>query len=216
MPRNTSSRRYFRNALNRDRRLPLLPAENGSPINFEELGHRIERKAASLPEVGKCCLSAHAKLVAENATKVNRVSRILCRREQKGWMVKSATMAKVTKIHQGKQPVRRHYLAEWLEAKQMTPTDLLDVLNDPDRSMGLTEVDKSQVYRWIKGQMPQPAMQMRIAGALGFENEPDKLLQDPTMDWLSDFFRDKTEEQKEKAVQMLKLLFADIKTGTDG
>lgn len=131
-------------------------------------------------------------------------------------MVKSATMAKVTKIHQGKQPIRRHYLAEWLEAKQMTPTDLLDILNDPDRSMGLTEVDKSQVYRWIKGQMPQPAMQMRIAGALGFENEPDKLLQDPTMDWLSDFFRDKTEEQKEKAVQMLKLLFADIKTGTDG
>ncbi|MGQ3080656.1 MULTISPECIES: helix-turn-helix domain-containing protein [Rhizobium/Agrobacterium group] len=131
-------------------------------------------------------------------------------------MVKSATMAKVTKIHQGKQPVRRHYLAEWLEAKQMTPVDLLEQLNDPERSMGLTEVDKSQVYRWLKGQMPQAPMQLRIAGALGFEDDPGKLLEDPTMDWLSEFFRDKTEEQKEKAIQMLKLMFADIKTGTDG
>ncbi len=68
----SGSRRDFRNALNRDRRLPFLPSENSRPIDFEEIGHRIKRKAASLPEVGKCCLSAHAKLVAENATKVNR------------------------------------------------------------------------------------------------------------------------------------------------
>lgn len=98
----------------------------------------------------------------------------------------------------------------------MTPVDLVDALNDPDRSMDLTEVDKSQVYRWLKGQMPQAAMQNRIAAALGFEGEPEKLLQDPTMDWLADFFRDKTEEQKEKAIQMLKLLFDNNKTGTNG
>lgn len=98
----------------------------------------------------------------------------------------------------------------------MTPVDLLAALNDPDRSMSLTEVDKSQVYRWLKGQMPQPAMQSRIAGILGFEDEPERLLQDPTMDWLSEFFRDKTEEQKEKAIQMLKLWFSENRTGTDG
>ncbi|ULJ73630.1 XRE family transcriptional regulator [Rhizobium gallicum] len=131
-------------------------------------------------------------------------------------MVEFATMAKVSKIHQGKQPVRRHFLAEWLEAKSMTPVDLIEALNDPERSMDFTEVDKSQVYRWLKGQMPQAAMQLRIAAALGFEGEPDKLLQDPTMDWLAEFFRDKTEEQKEKAIQMLKLMFEQTKTGTGG
>lgn len=125
-------------------------------------------------------------------------------------------MPNVSKIHQNKSPVRRHYLAEWLEAKHMTPVDLLAVLNDPERSMDLPEVDKSQVYRWIKGQMPQAPMQERIAGALGFPGEPEKLLQDPTMDWLAAFFRDKTEEQKERAIQMLKVLFPDSKTGTDG
>lgn len=131
-------------------------------------------------------------------------------------MVEFATMGKITNIHQGKQPVRRHFIAEWLEAKNMTPMDLLDALNDPERSMDLGEVDKSQVYRWLKGQMPQAPMQRRIAGAFGFEDQPDKLLQDPTIDWLSSFFEDKTESQKEKAIQMLKLMFPEGKTGTDG
>lgn len=125
-------------------------------------------------------------------------------------------MSKVAKIHQGKQPVRRHYLVEWMEAKNMTAPDLLAVLNDPERSMDLPEIDKSQVYRWMKGQMPQASAQIRIAGALGFEDDPEKLFQDPTMDWLAAFFRDKTEEQKEKAIQMLKLWFSEDKTGTDG
>jgi hypothetical protein len=131
-------------------------------------------------------------------------------------MVKFTTMAKISKIHQDKQPIRRHYLAEWLNAKGMSPVDLLAALNDPERSMTLAEVDKSQVYRWIKGQMPNPKMQSRIAGVLGFEDEPERLLQDPSMDWFSEFFRDKTEEQKQKAIQILKLWFEENKTGTEG
>lgn len=125
-------------------------------------------------------------------------------------------MAKVTKIHQGKQTVRRHFIGEWLELKNMSVTDLVSALNDPDRDMSYPEIDKTQVYRWMKGQMPQAPMQARIAAVLGFEGEPERLLQDPTMDWLSTFFRDKTEEQKQKAIDMLKLLFDDRKTGTEG
>lgn len=125
-------------------------------------------------------------------------------------MVDNATMAKISKIHQGKQPVRRHYIAEWLDAKGMTPVDLLNTLNDPERSMDLTEVDKSQVYRWLKGQLPHPSMQGRISGALGFADEPEKILQDPTIDWLYQFFRDKTDEQKEAAITVLKLFFSQM------
>lgn len=131
-------------------------------------------------------------------------------------MIDSATMATVSKIHGNKRPIRRHYLAEWLEARGLKAMDLVELLNDPERSSEYSEIDKTQVYRWLRGQMPQPAMQVRIAAALGFEDDPDKLLQDPTLDWLSDFFRDKTEEQKEKAIQMLKLMFSEDKTGTTG
>ena len=125
-------------------------------------------------------------------------------------------MATVSKIHGNKRPIRRHYLAEWLEARGLKAMDLVELLNDPERSSEYSEIDKTQVYRWLRGQMPQPAMQLRIAAALGFEDDPDKLLQDPTLDWLSDFFRDKTEEQKDKAIQMLKLMFSEDKTGTTG
>lgn len=131
-------------------------------------------------------------------------------------MIDSATMATVSRIHGNKRPIRRHYLAEWLEARGLKAMDLVELLNDPERSSEYSEIDKTQVYRWLRGQMPQPAMQVRIAAALGFEDDPDKLLQDPTLDWLSDFFRDKTEEQKEKAIQMLKLMFGEDKTGTTG
>lgn len=97
----------------------------------------------------------------------------------------------------------------------MSVADLLEKLNDPDRPMALKEVDKSQAYRWLKGQMPQPQMQKRIADSLDME-DPAQLLRNPTDDWLARFFDDKTEKQKESAVQMLKLWFESQKTGTDG
>ena len=131
-------------------------------------------------------------------------------------LVKSVTMAKVTKIHQGKQTVRRHYIGEWLELKNMAVSDLVAALNDPDRDSSLPEIDKTQVYRWLKGQMPGAATQARLAAIFGFEGEPERLLQDPSIDWISHFFKDKTEEQKQKAIDMLKILFSDSRTGTDG
>ena len=100
-------------------------------------------------------------------------------------MIDSATMAKVSKIHQSKQPVRRHYLAEWLEARSLKPMDLVELLNDPERSSEFTEIDKTQVYRWLRGQLPHPGTQLRIASVLGFEGEPEKLMQHPSIDWLS-------------------------------
>ena len=131
-------------------------------------------------------------------------------------VVKSVTMAKVTKIHQGKQTIRRHFIGEWLETKGMAVSDLVAALNDPDRDSSLPEIDKTQVYRWLKGQMPGASTQARLAAIFGFEGEPGRLLQDPTIDWLSEFFRDKTEEQKQKAIDILKLLFDDKRTGTGG
>lgn len=123
-------------------------------------------------------------------------------------------MAKITKIHQNKRTVRRHFLAEWLEARNMKPMDLVELLNDPDRSADFAEVDKAQVYRWLKGQMPQAAMQMRIAAALGFEDDPTKFLRPPEADWVMDFFEGRSREELERMKTMLQAAFPKaVKSG---
>lgn len=123
-------------------------------------------------------------------------------------------MSNVRRIHQRKQPVRRHYLGEWLEALNMTPTDLLNALNDPDRSMEFTEIDKSQVYRWLKGQLPQPAQQLRIAEALHMES-PETLLRHPDDDWFRAFIEGRSSEEVDKMKQMLAIAFPPKRSGTN-
>lgn len=124
-------------------------------------------------------------------------------------------MSKLTTIHQNKQPIRRHYLAEWLEEKDMSPTELLELLNDPDRSSEFPFIDKSQVYRWLKGQLPQPTMQLRIAAALGFEGEPEKLLQPPEFGWMKDFFEGRTREEVARIRNTLAAAFPRVETKSD-
>lgn len=115
-------------------------------------------------------------------------------------------MAKLTRIHQNKQPIRRHYLPEWLEAKGLKPMDLVNLLNDPDRPMELGEIEKSQVYRWIDGQMPGPANQKRIMGAL--EEEPDALMRHPIIDeWAGKFFRDRNMDELQRIKNTLEMAF---------
>lgn len=122
-------------------------------------------------------------------------------------------MSKPTRIHQDKTPVRRHYLAEWLEARHMTPPDLVEALNDPDRwGDDYKPIDKSQIYRWLKGQMPQAAQQIKIARALEMENPAD-LLRDPLDDWFAKFFNDRSRGEMERVKQMLEIAFPHKKAG---
>lgn len=115
-------------------------------------------------------------------------------------------MPNVSKIHQDKQPIRRHFLAEWLEKREMSAMDLLNALNDPERSMDFNAIDKSQVYRWLKGQLPHPQMQLRIVEALGLDDAGD-LLRSPEDDWFNQFFKDRTEDEIERMKQMLEAAF---------
>lgn len=111
-------------------------------------------------------------------------------------------MSNVEKIHQGKTPKRSHYIVEWAEKRQLRQADIANELG----------ADKSLVSRWFKGTIPYPEWQEKLAAL--FETEVAGLFRHPDDDWLARFFRDKTEEQKERAVQMLKLWFDNEKPGT--
>lgn len=94
-------------------------------------------------------------------------------------------------IHQRKMPIRRQFIAEWAQARGLKAADLVEQLG----------VDKSQVYRWFKGQMPQPAQQEAIAAL--FEIEPEALLRHPDDDWLSRFFAGRDAAEKDEIKRMI-------------
>lgn len=121
-------------------------------------------------------------------------------------------------IYQNRKTFRRHYLREWLQERKMTAPDLVKALNEPANE---TYIDKSQIYRWLKGQLPQRGTQIRVAAALRLsdpetgEPAPEMLMRHPAEDWIARKLRDKSPEDIERAKQAIELVLPD-KTGTDG
>lgn len=92
---------------------------------------------------------------------------------------------------------RRHYIAEWAEKRGKKQADIV-------RDLG---IEKSTVYRWFAdGVIPTEKHLVPLASYLSAP-EVVALFRHPDDDWLARMFVDKTEEQKEAAVQMLKLFF---------
>lgn len=118
-----------------------------------------------------------------------------------------------------KNTYRRHYLAEWLEVRDMQVMDLVRLLNEPEDAPAL---DKSQVYKWInKNQLPRGPNATRIAAALELidpetgEPEPEMLMTHPAQDWIARKFRDRPIDDFERMKNIIENAFPD-KTGTDG
>lgn len=121
-------------------------------------------------------------------------------------------------IYQNRATFRRHYLKEWLAERHMTAPDLVKALNEPDNE---TYIDKAQVYRWLKGQLPQRRMQLRIAAALALTDTetgdpiPELLSRHPAEDWIARKLQGKSPEDIERVKQAIELILPD-RTGTDG
>lgn len=127
-------------------------------------------------------------------------------------------MGKTSTIHDRKGTFRRHCLAEWLEERRMDPMDLLNALNE---SGAEEPIQKSQVYRWLKGQLPHKPTQIRIAAVLNLldiesgEPAPELLMRKPEEVWFALKIRNRSEEERERIKQMIELAFPD-RTGTNG
>lgn len=89
----------------------------------------------------------------------------------------------------------------------MTPMGLLNSLNDA-ANMDTAVIDKSQVYRWLKGQLPQRATQIRIAAALQLLDEngnpdPELLTTDPAVAWVATRVKGRSKEEIQKVKEFL-------------
>lgn len=101
-------------------------------------------------------------------------------------------MTQITKIHRDKNPVRIHYIREWARKRQLKQADIVRNI----------DVDKSTVSRWFKGTLPKEEHLIALAGYLA--TDVPSLFRDPDDDWLSKFFRDKSDEQREQAIRVLR------------
>ena len=110
-------------------------------------------------------------------------------------------MAKVERIHKGKQPKRPHHLADWMAYKGVTAADIT-------RETG---IDKSSISRWLDGTTPGEENQERLAAF--FHCERESLFRHPDDDWLARFFKGRAKEEVERAKALLEAAFP-LKTGT--
>lgn len=113
-------------------------------------------------------------------------------------------MSNTVTIHAGKTPIRRHFIKEWAAHRNMRQAHIV-------REIG---VDKGLVSKWFKGTLPGPDYLEKLAAL--FETTTESLFRHPDDDWLARFFRDRSDEEKQRARQLLELSFPPKKTGTDG
>lgn len=92
---------------------------------------------------------------------------------------------------------RRHFIAEWAERRGVRQADIV-------RELG---ADKGAVSRWFADDIiPTEKYLKPLADYLGVDEVID-LFRHPDDDWLKKMFHDKTEEQREAAIEMLKIFF---------
>jgi transcriptional regulator with XRE-family HTH domain len=107
-------------------------------------------------------------------------------------------MSNTVEIHKGKTPKRFHFIPEWAEHRGMKQADISREGN----------FDKGLVSRWWQGVVPTPN-NLAILAAMLTDDDISSLFRDPYDDWLAKLFRDKTEKQKELALNVLISMFPD-------
>jgi len=113
-------------------------------------------------------------------------------------------LTRTDQIHGGKTPVRRHYLPERAEARNLSQAEIA-------RELG---VEKSTVSRWFAGTVPDSKNLDRLAALLHLD-EPADLFRDPSDDWMTRFLRGRNEDEVDRIRATLEAAFPKP-TGTEG
>jgi hypothetical protein len=105
-------------------------------------------------------------------------------------------MTKVVVIHKDKQPNRPHCIPEWAERRHFDSQAALAA------ELG---ADKSVVSRWYSGATPSLKWQNALAALFSCDRE--SLFLHPDDDWLSRFFRGRSQEEIDKIKTVMELSF---------
>ncbi len=111
----------------------------------------------------------------------------------------SCAMSNIARIHQGKTPQRLHFIPEWAEYRGMKQADIV-------KGIG---ADKGLVSKWFAGTVPSDKWIEPLAEAL--KTDPSGLFRHPDDDWLARFFRQRSADERERAITMLEAAFPDIR-----
>lgn len=99
------------------------------------------------------------------------------------------------KVNQPASREKIHFIEEWSERRGLKRADIA-------RELG---ADPSLVSRWFAGNIPSEKWLQPLADLLQVDRS--SLFRDPDDDWIARLFRDKTEQQKEAAIEMLRIFF---------
>lgn len=105
-----------------------------------------------------------------------------------------------TQIHASKQPRRPHFIAEWMELRQVSQADLA-------RDLG---VDKSVVSRWLSGTSPGRENQERLNAYFGIEDR-EGIFRHPDDDWLARQLRGLNRDEREQAKRIFESVVQNIR-----
>jgi transcriptional regulator with XRE-family HTH domain len=117
--------------------------------------------------------------------------------EFKNGMVYGFAMSNIQSLKARKSPMRLHFIIEWAEKRNLKQADIA-------REVG---VDPGNVSRWYDGKLPKPEYLEKLAAL--FHTDVHGLFRHPDEDWVARLFRNKTDQEKRKALEMLKLLFEE-------
>lgn len=118
-------------------------------------------------------------------------------------------MAKITKIHQSKEPPRIHYVAEWLAHRGLKQVDIVNAMIEA----GFEDINKGTVSKWCKGNLPSEKYLLVLADVLSVQ--PNDLFRDPDDDWFARMFRQRGKAEKSRIRTMLEAAFP-MRDGTTG
>lgn len=107
-------------------------------------------------------------------------------------------MAKLTRIHKDKAPIRMHFIPEWAKHRRKRQKDIVEG----------TGIEKSTVSRWFKGSVPQEKHLIALAGFLEAE-EPVDLFRHPDDDWLSRLFRRSPEKERQRIINAVRAFLGE-------
>lgn len=92
---------------------------------------------------------------------------------------------------------------EWAEKRGMSQADISESL----------DINKATVSKWFAGALPSEANLPRIAAMFGVEI--DELFRMPSDNWLHNFIKDRSEEERDRIKIALEASFPK-RTGTNG